>query len=265
MRHVDSSALSFDSLIEGMLPVVRQAGKAIMDIYLADSLSVDYKTDASPVTSADLAAHHCLVKGLQALLPNCPVVSEEDESSLVHRTKQGWFWLIDPLDGTKEFINKNGEFTVNVALIENGLPIVGVVFAPAINKMFWGGRAFGAFKQENETIVKLQLKEPRHSLRVVASKSHLNAATESFITNLGACELVQAGSSLKFCLIAEGKADIYPRLAPTCEWDTAAAQAVLEGVGGVVVQEDGQALTYGKQEVLNPSFIAHANVIWHRD
>ena len=248
----------YESLIERVLPIAREAGEVVMAVYAAVEMRVQQKGDSSPVTEADLAAHRVLVARLALLLPTCPVVSEEDPGSLIYRQAEGRFWLIDPLDGTKEFIARNGEFTVNIALIENGSSVLGVVYAPAIDVLYWGGSTLGAFRcVKGETnAIKVAVGNANSFYRVVASKSHLNIATQSFIEGLGNVSLVQAGSSLKFCRVAEGSADIYPRLAPTCEWDTAAAQAVLEGAGGVVFDLQGQPLRYGKQEVLNPSFIA---------
>ena len=245
-------------MIEQILPIARQAGAAIMALYLSGARDAQRKEDGSPVTQADLAAHHVLAEQLLSLQPDCPVVSEEDSGSQIHRQGKGRFWLIDPLDGTKEFIARNGEFTVNIALIEDGRSVLGVVYAPALDAMYWGGSGLGAFRQVGGVTVAIQQSADNasSSCRVVASKSHLNEATQSFIDRLGPVSLVQAGSSLKFCRVAEGAADIYPRLAPTCEWDTAAAHAVLEGAGGAVVDLRGQPLSYGKPDVLNPSFIA---------
>lgn len=238
------------------------AGTAIMRIYTesadADVL-VAHKSDDSPLTLADLASHHAIVDGLGLLTPDIPVVSEEDSASLTHRKPQGCFWLIDPLDGTKEFLARNGEFTVNIALIEDGEPVWGVVYAPALRQLFWGGKAFGSFRQAESGTVALSVSAPvqtGQTFRVVASKSHLNAETSAFIDRLGSVDLIQAGSSLKFCRIAEGSADVYPRMAPTCEWDTAAAQAVVEGAGGQVYDTQGVRLVYGKPDLLNPHFIA---------
>jgi 3'(2'), 5'-bisphosphate nucleotidase len=191
-------------------------------------------------------------------------VSEEDEASLHHRVTEQRFWLIDPLDGTKEFIARNGEFTVNIALIDQGRSVLGVVYAPALDTLYWGGRGLGAFRLHLGATTPLRV-APRTTgtpCRVLASKSHLNADTQAFIDRLGHVGLVQAGSSLKFCRIAEGEADLYPRLSPTCEWDTAAAQAVLEGAGGTVVDLDGRALHYGKSAILNGSFVAVGDAEW---
>lgn len=229
-----------------------------MAIYRRESAEVSHKADASPVTEADLASHRVLATHLAHLLPGCQVVSEEDPASLVYRQSAGRFWLIDPLDGTKEFIARNGEFTVNIALIEEGCSTLGVVYAPAIDALYWGSTGLGAFRCKGDQTVTINVAPAAEgrACRVVASKSHLNEATQAMIDRLGDVSLVQAGSSLKFCRVAEGEADIYPRLAPTCEWDTAVAQAVLEGAGGAVVDLQGVRLLYGKPDVLNPSFIA---------
>jgi 3'(2'), 5'-bisphosphate nucleotidase len=239
-----------------------KAGEAIMAIYSsADPVQLANKADDSPLTRADLAAHDCIGEGLLGLTPGVPVVSEEDADSWRHRRPEGCFWLVDPLDGTKEFLARNGEFTVNIALVVDGSPVWGVVYAPALDQMYWGGLGYGAQRVSGEDVASIQVAPPPAAgaqCRVVASKSHLNAETSALIAQLGATELVQAGSSLKFCRVAEGQADVYPRLAPTCEWDTAAAQAVLEGAGGHVVDLQGQALRYGKPDVLNPHFIAAA-------
>lgn len=245
-------------LIQQLLPIVRVAGDAIMAVYSRGTPEVQLKEDDSPVTQADLASHRVLASRLKPLLSECPVVSEEDAGPWVHRQSYGRFWLIDPLDGTKEFIARNGEFTVNIALIEDGRCVLGVVYASAIDALYWGGASLGAFRcmGGQTAAIKVAASNPGQAPRVVASKSHLNEATRSLINRLGEVSLVQAGSSLKFCRVAEGEADIYPRLAPTCEWDTAAAQAVLEGAGGVVVDLQGMPLLYGKPDVLNPSFIA---------
>jgi 3'(2'), 5'-bisphosphate nucleotidase len=238
------------------------AGAAILRIYTGsddENVLVVHKSDDSPLTLADLASHHLIVDSLALWTPDIPVVSEEDSASLAHRTPQGRFWLIDPLDGTKEFLARNGEFTVNIALIEDGEPIWGVVYAPVLRQLFWGGKAFGSFRRAEASNVSMTVSAPVASgkaVRVVASKSHLNAETLAFIDKLGSVELIQAGSSLKLCRIAEGSADVYPRLAPTCEWDTAAAQAVVEGAGGHVYDIHGARLQYGKPDVLNPGFIA---------
>lgn len=227
-----------------------------MAIYRRGSAEVSHKADASPVTEADLAAHRVLATHLAHLLPGCQVVSEEDSASLVYRQSAGRFWLIDPLDGTKEFIARNGDFTVNIGLIEEGRSTLGVVYAPAINALCWGGAGLGAFRCIGDQTVAINVAPVKagHACRVLASKSHLNEATQAMINRLGDVSLVQAGSSLKFCRVAEGEADIYHRLAvsgtrrhPGRCW---------RGRGGAVVDLDGQPLLHGKPDVLNPSFIA---------
>ena len=229
-----------------------------MAVYAGGAANFKQKEDKSPVTEADLAAHRVLAYQLAPLLPNCLVVSEEDLASQVYRQDKGRFWLIDPLDGTKEFIARNGEFTVNIALIEDGRSVLGVVYAPAIDELFWGGAGLGAWRcacGETATI-KVSSANASDACRVVASKSHLNEITQSFIDRLGAVSVIQAGSSLKFCRIAEGKADIYPRLAPTHDWDTAAGHALVKAAGGRVSAPDGGGLVYGSPELLLPAFIA---------
>lgn len=252
------------SLVPALHALSRQAGAAILDIYHAaastgESPLVALKADDSPLTRADLAAHQVISRGLCQLTPDIPVVSEEDTASLQYRLPKGRFWLVDPLDGTKEFLARNGEFTVNIALVENGLSVWGIVHTPVLSQTHWGGAGMGAWREDGHGRTKLLVSPwpvAPAPVRVLASKHHLNAATQTFIAGLGTAALLQAGSSLKFCRIAEGQADIYPRMAPTCEWDTAAAQAVLEGAGGHVFDTAGRALTYGRPDVLNPEFIA---------
>jgi len=198
------------------------------------------------------------VDGLTALTPDIPIPSEESANAPWEERKT-WtrFWLVDPIDGTKDFTNRTGEFTVNIALIENGEPVMGVVTAPALGDAYWGIKGQGAWKREADgSTRRLAVENPPQAIRAVASKNHMNEDTRHFIQQLGEHQLVQAGSSLKFCRIAEGQADIYPRLGPTCEWDTGAAHAVLVAAGGKVTQLDGTPLAYGKEEVLNPYFVA---------
>lgn len=254
------------SLTESLLEAVRLAGQAIMGHYQAACAQHQNKADQSPVTAADLAAHQVLTAQLKHLTPHIPVVSEEEEASWASRTQAARFWLIDPLDGTKEYLSRNGQFTVNLALIEHQTSVWGCVYAPALDQMYWGSHPRGAYLNEKGHTRELCLKplqEDQDNTRVVASKSHLDPATLAFIERLGPSTLVQSGSSLKFCLIANQQADIYPRLAPTCEWDTAAAQAVLEAAGGQVLDLQGNPLRYGKPNVLNPFFVAlRPGVTW---
>ncbi|GGY76237.1 3'(2'),5'-bisphosphate nucleotidase CysQ [Marinobacter zhanjiangensis] len=249
--------MNYESLLDKLLEIADSASEKVMAIYQTD-FQVETKEDNSPITEADIASHHAIVDGLKALTPDIPILSEESANAPWEERKS-WdrFWLVDPIDGTKEFTNRTGEFTVNIALIENGEPVMGVVTAPALNEAYWGIKGQGAWKREADgSTRKLQVVNPPEAIRAVASKSHLNQETSNFINQLGNHELVQAGSSLKFCRIAEGEADIYPRLGPTCEWDTGAAHAVLVAAGGKVTQLDGTPLAYGKEDVLNPNFVA---------
>lgn len=241
-----------------LLKIADQASERVLQIYQTN-FQINYKPDHSPITEADTAAHQIITAGLRSLTPDIPILSEEGQD-IPWQERKHWqrFWLVDPIDGTRDFTQRTGEFTVNIAMIENGTPVLGVVTAPALNQAYWGVVGEGAYRRDHTGIVQpIQVAEPKAIKRVVASKNHLNAATQSFIEeNLGEHELVQAGSSLKFCRIAEGQADIYPRLSPTSEWDTGAAQAVLEAAGGKVVTLEGNPLQYGKQNVLNPYFVA---------
>lgn len=254
MRQILSS-----EMMQSVVALAQQAGVAIMDIYRSADMGVRFKADASPLTQADLLAHALLARGLAELTPDVPVISEEDVDADAHAPrKEGDFWLIDPLDGTKEFLARNDEFTVNVALVSDGCPVFGVVVAPALEQTYWGAKDLGAFRVDTAGSTAIRAALPAHGvpLRIVASKSHMNAATHAFIAALGTCEVVQAGSSLKLCRIAEGAAHLYPRLGPTCEWDTAAAHAIVEAAGGQVTTLTGESLRYGKADVLNPHFIA---------
>jgi len=263
---IDPVNLDASTVQSALLELAVAAGEAILRIYdsarhdgvRGASARLDDKSDHSPLTRADLAANDILCQGLRRLTPDIAVVSEEDNSS-TRQEDPGTFWLIDPLDGTKEFLAFNGDFTVNIALIVGGKPYFGVVYAPVLHAMYWGGLRFGAFRQTNALIEPIRVASPRPSgsvQRIIASRSHLNQQTSSLISRFPKVEIVQAGSSLKFCRVAEGAADIYPRLGPTCEWDTAAGQAVLEGAGGFVFDAAGFPLSYGKADVLNPHFIA---------
>ena len=262
MRH----GLSDIEVANRLPDIAKAAGDAILDVYNSSQAmqgrGVQHKADASPLTEADLSAHRVIVQQLAALGTQIPIVSEEDEASHARRVPAGAFWIIDPLDGTKEFIARNGQFTVNIALVRDGAPVLGVVYAPVLDEMFWNVPEQGAWVRRagatHRVHVATKTARADQPVRVLASRSHMTPETEAFIRSLGAHEVVQAGSSLKFCRIAEGAADCYPRLGPTCEWDTAAAQAVLEAAGGHVQSLDGVRLGYGKSDVLNPSFVASA-------
>jgi len=256
-----------ESTFKSVLLIAKNAGNKVAEIYNghikdAEKLICKNKSDGSPITIADKLSHQIIFKSLSAITPTINIVSEENEQSLIHRKNIGSFWLIDPLDGTKEFIARNSEFTINIALILDGQTEWGVVYAPIKDLLYWGGRKYGSWLQTGNDIKKINVSldlSGEKSYRVVASNSHMNEKTVQFIKTLGNYELIQAGSSLKLCKVAEGSADIYPRLGPTAEWDTAAGQAVLEGAGGYVYDMNGHFLTYGKPEVLNPYFIAAAS------
>ena len=250
--------LKNNELTESILDLMEKASRAIMEVYEKPFNEVNIKEDNSPVTTADLAANKILNDGLKNLFPEIPIVSEEESSSLNIPKTHKVFWLIDPLDGTKEFIKKNNEFTCNLALIENNTSTLGFVTVPVNELIYYGGKQFGSkLINKDKTISEVKYKKVFDVCRVVASKSHLNEGTKKFINDIkGNVELIQAGSSLKFIKIAEGLADIYPRLAPTSEWDTAAAHAILEGSGGEVLQLNGKDIIYGKENILNPYFIA---------
>ncbi len=251
--------LSNNKLIESLIDLMSKSSKAIMEVYENPEREVGIKDDKTPVTQADLAANTILTDGLKKLFPEIPTVSEEDKFSLDIPKTNKVFWLIDPLDGTKEFIKKNDEFTCNLALIENNISTLGFVSVPVRELIYFGGKRFGSkLINKNKAIAEVKYKKISGVTRVVASKSHLNEETKKFINDIqGKVELIQAGSSLKFIKIAEGLADIYPRLAPTSEWDTAAAHAILEGAGGKVLQLNGKDIIYGKENILNPYFIAN--------
>lgn len=250
-------------LIPAVIELVRQAGAATLP-HWRSNVAVNEKADASPVTAADLAAHHILNDGLLALAPDIPVLSEEAaDIALGERAQWSRWWLVDPLDGTKEFIAGSEEFTVNVALIEHGRVVFGVVGIPATGLSYYGGAGLGAWRADAAGVaapISVRLAAPQ-AFTLVASRRHSSPAQEALLSGLrerfGELQLANVGSSLKFCLLAEGNADCYPRLAPTSQWDTAAAQGVLEGAGGEVLTLKGEALTYKAFEsLLNPYFLA---------
>jgi 3'(2'), 5'-bisphosphate nucleotidase len=248
-----------------LIALAIDAGREIMAAYRGD-FSVRAKNDLTPVTEADEASERVILEGLAALDPATPVISEEAASAGRIPPVAGRFWLVDPLDGTKEFISRNGEFTSNIALIEDGAPVLGVVHAPALSRIFWGERGVGAAQgiigPDGDIVWKdLHVRpRPAEGLTVVASRSHRDAATDGFLKKVKVKSLCQAGSSLKFCLVAAGEADLYPRFGRTMEWDTAAGHAVLAAAGGKVLTEDGEPLSYGKRArgYDNPGFIASA-------
>ncbi len=251
-------------LLEAICALAREAGAAIMPHYEAhDGVEVTDKADGSPVTIADQAADDVIVAGLKALTPDIPIVTEEQvaDGNIPDLTRSPRFWLVDPLDGTKEFIRKRDEFTVNIALIDDHRPVMGVVFAPALDRLFAGRAEGGAFLEDGESRQAISARAPASDgLVMVASRSHSQGEGQSgSYAGHPIKALAQRGSSLKFCLVAAGEADIYPRAGPTSEWDTAAGHAVLAAAGGhVVVMQDGQPLGYGLKapDFLNPFFIA---------
>jgi 3'(2'), 5'-bisphosphate nucleotidase len=249
--------------IADCLQIARDAGAAIMTIYAQD-FSVDIKADQSPLTAADLASHAIIDVGLKKMQPLLPILSEES-ADIDWETRQSWqrYWLVDPLDGTREFIKKNGEFTVNIALIENGVAVFGVIYAPVLDTIWWGDLTQGAYKQQgNGKVIKISsAHDISNPLRVAASRSHLDEATSAALKRMGNIEALSMGSSLKFCGVADNQLDIYPRFAPTSEWDTAAGQAIVEAAGGKMLHLDGSEFRYNtKASLLNPHFIVLANM-----
>lgn len=245
--------------IEQVIAIARQAGEAIMQHYQA-GIEVQRKEDNSPLTQADLAAHTIIEAGLSTLVPDLPVLSEES-AAIPFATRQKWdkYWLVDPLDGTREFIKRNGEFTVNIALIEHHQPVIGVVYAPALNLLFYAAKGQGAFRQFGQKAPQpIKAREfESYQVTVAGSRSHASEELLRFLDRMGPHILISMGSSLKICLVAEGRADVYPRLGLTSEWDTAAAQCVLEEAGGKLVGMDGQPFKYNlKESLLNPHFFA---------
>ena len=255
--------------MERIIAIAKEAGDAIMEIYQRD-FTVDYKEDSSPLTDADRAAHGIILHGLHALYPEIPFLSEEGDAIPYEIRKHwGFFWLVDPLDGTKEFIRKNGEYTVNIALIEKDRPVLGVVYAPALDLMYYAKEGAGAWRQDavqGTQKLPLHVNDSREQkLTVVASKSHRSPETEVYIDELRKStrelEVVSIGSSLKICLVAEGDADCYPRLGPTMEWDTAAAQIIATESGcRVEAAAGGHKLIYNKKDLLNPYFVVETAV-----
>jgi len=246
------------SLIEPVVALAEEAGRAILEVYSTD-FDVQSKDDASPLTQADLASHRLIVAGLRALTPDIPIISEESGLPAFEiRSRWTRYWLIDPLDGTREFVNRNGEFTVNIALIEDRRPVLGVVRVPVQGKTYTGCQGAGAARRrDGERPVAIRVAETSASpVRVVGSRSHRGDSLDAMLAAIGDHVMVPMGSSLKFCVVAEGGADLYPRLGPTSEWDTAAAQAVVEQAGGSVVTLDGKPMNYNaKAEILNPHFL----------
>jgi 3'(2'), 5'-bisphosphate nucleotidase len=266
--------MNHSELARACAAIARTAGAAIMQIYAGD-FSVEKKDDQSPLTAADLAAHHAILAGLRALTPDLPVLSEESAEQVAWSERGKWnrYWLVDPLDGTREFVKRNGEFTVNIALIENGEPTMGVVFAPALDEMYFAWQGGGTWMETPQSDefrdgarpVQISTRRRATPLVVAGSRSHGDPRMQTALETVGAHELIALGSSLKFCRTAQGRADLYVRYGPTSEWDTAAGQCVLEQAGGRVTRLDGSRLAYNtKDSLLNPDFLAFgdASVDW---
>jgi len=254
------------SYIPTLSALCREAGVAIMNIYADESsFGVEMKGDDSPLTQADKQANEIICKGLEEMAPHIPIVSEENRE-MPYETRKTYTesWLVDPVDGTKEFIKRNGEFTVNIALVRNGESILGFVYKPVGEVLYYAIKGHGSYKEENGVKIRLEAKTFTMSdaqLGVVCSRSHLNDETQAFLDALDTPKTVAKGSSLKFLVLAEGGAHLYPRLAPTMEWDTGAAQVVLEEAGGSVINhETKQPLRYNKENLRNPYFVAYGKV-----
>ncbi|HEY0740147.1 MAG TPA: 3'(2'),5'-bisphosphate nucleotidase CysQ [Chryseosolibacter sp.] len=252
---------TLSTLLPLAISAAESAAREILDVYNSGDFKAEVKGDNSPLTLADKRAHHVIEQALKQT--GLPLLSEEGRN-IPYEDRKHWnlFWMVDPLDGTKEFLKRNGEFTVNIALIENGIPVLGVVGIPITNEIFYACNGDGAWKKGSDGVKRLSKPSTRDSrqrdVRVVASRSHMNEETEKFITTLTNPVLVSKGSSLKFLLLAEGEADIYPRFAPTMEWDTAAAHAIVKEAGLHVYQAGTTSeLTYNKVDLVNPYFIVH--------
>jgi 3'(2'), 5'-bisphosphate nucleotidase len=249
--------------LPGIIEIARSAGNAIMQVY-AGEIEIQRKDDNSPLTKADMAAHHIIESGLQRLSPELPVLSEESVT-IPYEVRSKWrrYWLVDPLDGTREFIKRNDEFTVNIALIDDGNPVMGIVYAPAKELLYFASQGNGAFKQagtQDKSAIRARILDPER-VTIAGSRSHSDARVKSLLSNitgkLSAPELIPMGSSLKMCMVAEGLADLYPRLGLTSEWDTAAAQCILEEAGGRLIDTSGNPFIYNtKESLLNAEFFA---------
>jgi len=254
--------LDYQYLLKSTIDISLIAGKKIIDIYETtnNSINVEYKGDSSPLTLADKASNKIIIDGLRKLNPGIPILSEEKKNAeYIERKDWNLFWLVDPLDGTKEFIKRNGEFTVNIALIKNGSPIMGVVFAPILNKTWYGLVDYGSYLiSNNGNHKKISINQSNHDTTfIVSSRSHSNnPKLEEFLKQFEKYELIKMGSSIKMCLVADGSAQLYPRFGPTMEWDTGAAHAVVKYAGGNIYNIDtNEELKYNKENLLNPGFI----------
>ena len=260
--------LSKENLLE-IVNISVDAGEVILNYY-NENVDVIYKDDESPLTKADLASHKIITDSIKKITPDIPILSEEEFIDWKIRKKWKKYWLIDPLDGTKEFIKKNDEFTVNIALIENNRPILGVIYTPALNELFYSIKNFGSYKiltkKKLNTLKEAKRisinKKKSNKIKIVGSRSHSNPILDKWVNkNFNEFDILQKGSSLKFCLIAEGSADIYPRFGPTSEWDIAAGHIILEEAGGKLKSIDNKEILYNEKEnILNPDFFAYNNI-----
>jgi 3'(2'), 5'-bisphosphate nucleotidase len=243
-------------LLDDIAVAAREAGEAIVEI-VRRGVEVEAKRDLSPVTEADRAAELIILGALARAAPGVPVIAEEEVAAGRIPAHGDTYFLVDPLDGTKEFVQRNGEFTVNIALVDNHRPVLGIVHAPALERDYFACEGIGAFRSDAQSAGRPIRVARRGSgaVRVVGSRSHRGSSLDAFLSRVGVHELVEVGSSLKLCLVAEGSADVYPRLGPTCEWDTAAGQCVLEQAGGQVLKLDGEPLEYNREDTLNPNFV----------
>ena len=245
--------------LEAVSAIARDAGRAILAVYDRGDFLVERKSDNSPLTEADRAAHDVISRGLAKLGGGLPILSEE-AAAADRATRSRWtrYWLVDPLDGTKEFVKRNGEFTVNIALVDSHRAVLGVVYAPVLDRMYSGAISLGAWRADGAAAPRpIAVRAAATPLRVVGSRSHPSPELAAYLAGLPPYEITDMGSSLKICLVAEGAADLYPRLGPTSEWDTAAAQAILESAGGRMIDLAGRPLRYNsKDDLLNPHFVA---------
>ncbi len=258
MEHIQIKS----ELIEQLIEISKEAGREIMKIYSTD-FDYQIKNDLSPLTKADQISHEVICKGLKLITPDLPILSEED-SDISFKDRSLWkqYWLVDPLDGTKEFIKRNGEFTVNIALIDNNAPILGVIYIPVTNEIYWGSKENGSFYAEgNNKPEKINVSgDSKGPIRVAISRSHPSELIDHILEEIKDYEMIEKGSSLKFCLIAKGDADCYPRFGATSEWDTAAGQAIVNFAGGYVLTSTGESIKYNlKQNFLNSNFIVCSN------
>lgn len=246
-----------------VISIAEQAGSAIMAIYQQDNtaFNITDKADTSPLTAADLAAHQLIVSALSKLTPLLPILSEE-AADISWDIRKNWqrYWLVDPLDGTKEFIKRNGEFTVNIALIDNGEPVLGVIYAPVLGKTYYASKGQGAFIKTGRAVKQAKVSTPGKVIRIVGSRSHPSPDLAGYLNQFPQHEMVAVGSSLKFCLVAEGAADVYPRFGPTMQWDTGAGHIIALEAGASVQFSGISSKVYQREDLHNPEFIVSALV-----